>query len=409
METIEDKDILGPRSYRNSEKLIKYGDRVWQIAADNGLIGIKVDHESNNRLIVRETGHEFMILCSCSYLGLNRHPKIIQGAIAALQETGTTGLSLAEVRVRLNLLVRLEEGLRDLYGCPVLPGLSCSALTAGILPLLASGHLTDGRPRVMIFDRFCHFSMAYIKSTCADESMVLTSPHNDLDYIEDICKKYPRVAYVADGAYSMGGVAALEGLLALQDKYGLFLYFDDSHALSITGERGEGYIRSRIEMNPLTLIVGSLAKGFGASGGVAMLGDEKMFQFLYCNAGPVTWSQNMDVPAIGASLASIELHKSPELRVLQDSLQRNIAYFDSEFPTHLAGNGMPVRKIEVGEEDKAVALSKELYNRGYYCSAVFFPIVPRGQAGVRIMLRADLDMDQMKRFCADVKDIMASF
>jgi 7-keto-8-aminopelargonate synthetase-like enzyme len=157
------------------------------------------------------------------------------------------------------------------------------------------------------------------------------------------------------------------------------------------------------------MIVASLAKAFGTAGGIAMLGSQKQFDFLYRNAGPVAWSQNMEVPAIGASLASIELHRSPELRQLQEKLQRNIAYFDSQFPTPLAGNGMPVRKIEVGEEDKAVRLSTELYRRGYYCSAVFFPIVARGQAGVRIMMRADIEPEQLRAFCATTQEILSTF
>jgi 7-keto-8-aminopelargonate synthetase-like enzyme len=406
----EQEKVVGPKLYRNNEKMISAGERIWKSASASGLIGIKVDFESNNRLIVQETGHEFMVLASCSYLGLNHHPKIIQGIIDTLRETKTTGLSLAEVRIRLNLLARLEAGLGELFGAPALPGVSCSALTAGILPLIASGHLTeDGQPRVMVFDRFSHFSMAYIKPICADESLVLTSPHNDLNYLEDVCKKYPRVAYVADGAYSMGGLTELKGLLELQDRYGLFLYFDDSHSLSITGKYGEGYVRSRIDMNPLTIIVASLAKAFGASGGVAMLGSQQQFDFLYRHAGPVAWSQNMDVPAIGAALAAIEVHRSPELRQLQEKLQRNIDYFDSQFPTRMAGNGMPIRKIDVGEEAKAVHLSTELYRRGYYCSAVFFPIVARGEAGVRIMMRADIEPEQLRAFCADTKDIISSY
>ncbi|HBL27689.1 MAG TPA: 2-amino-3-ketobutyrate CoA ligase, partial [Acidobacteria bacterium] len=82
-------------------------------------------------------------------------------------------------------------------------------------------------------------------------------------------KKYPRVAYVADGAYSLGGTAPVEGLLELQDRYGLFLFFDDSHSLSVTGAMGEGYARSLMpdQLNPLTTIVASLGKAFGGSGG----------------------------------------------------------------------------------------------------------------------------------------------
>ncbi len=410
METSSEQSVLGPRRYRNNEKLIAVGDRGWQHAQDNGLIGIKVDFESNNRLVDTRTDHAFMTLCTCSYLGLNHHPKILQGSIDALREAGTNSLAMSTLRIRLNMMARMEEGFRELYGCPTLPGATCSALTAGILPLLASGHVTeDGKPRVMVFDRFCHFSMAYIKPICGDESLVLTSPHNDLNYLEDVCKKYPRVAYVADGAYSMGGLVALEGLLQLQERYGLFLYIDDSHSLSITGERGEGYVRSRLKMNPLTLIVASLAKAFGSAGGVAMLGSEKIFDFLSRNAGPLAWSQNIQTPSVGASLASIELHRSPELRQLQDQLQRNIALFDSQFPSPNAGNGMPIRLIQVGEEDRAIRLSSELYQRGYYCSAVFFPVVARGEAGVRVMMRADMTEQQVRTFCDDVKDILSHF
>ncbi|GHG73183.1 aminotransferase class I/II-fold pyridoxal phosphate-dependent enzyme [Comamonas sp. JC664] len=410
METSSEQSVLGPRRYRNNEKLIAVGDRGWQHAQDNGLIGIKVDFESNNRLVDTRTDHAFMTLCTCSYLGLNHHPKILQGSIDALREAGTNSLAMSTLRIRLNMMARMEEGFRELYGCPTLPGATCSALTAGILPLLASGHVTeDGKPRVMVFDRFCHFSMAYIKPICGDESLVLTSPHNDLNYLEDVCKKYPRVAYVADGAYSMGGLVALEGLLQLQERYGLFLYIDDSHSLSITGERGEGYVRSRLKMNPLTMIVASLAKAFGSSGGVAMLGSEKIFDFLSRNAGPLAWSQNIQTPSVGASLASIELHRSPELRQLQDQLQRNIALFDSQFPSPNAGNGMPIRLIQVGEEDRAIRLSSELYQRGYYCSAVFFPVVARGEAGVRVMMRADMTEQQVRTFCDDVKDILSRF
>lgn len=402
-------DVTGPRHYRNAEAMLARGERAWLRAAESGLLGIKVDHHSNDRLVVRETGHEFTLLCSCSYLGLNHHPRIVEGAVEALREAGTTGLSIAEVRVRLNLLARLEENLRDLFDAPALPGVSCSVLTAGILPLVASGHVGGGGgPRVMVFDRFCHFSMAYVKPICGDESLVLICPHNDLNYLEDVCKKYPRVAYVADGAYSMGGRTALEGLLELQDRYGLFLYFDDSHSLSVEGSRGEGYVRARVEMNPLTLIVASLAKGFGASGGVAMLGSEHDFDFLYRNAGPVAWSQNVDVAAIGACLASAAIHRSPELGRRQEALRCNVDFFDRRFPTRFAGDGLPIRMIEVGEEDRAVRLSDGLYRRGYYCSAVFFPIVARGAAGVRVMLRADLEADRLAGFCDAAEMLVAA-
>jgi 7-keto-8-aminopelargonate synthetase-like enzyme len=401
-------DITGPHSHRNNATMIRTADPVWQAAFDAGLIGIRVDtpDDPNNRLVDTDSGHEFINMCSCAYLGLNHHPDVLQGAVDALQEARATWLVVSTTRIRL--IARLEDELGELFGAHVLPGASCTALSAGILPLIASGHLGDGQPRVMVFDRFCHFCMNYVKPVCSDESLVLTCRHNDLNYLEDVCKKYPRVTYVADGAYSMGGAAELTGLMELQDRYGLFLYIDDSHSLSILGDRGEGFIRSRLPMNELTVIVSSLGKGFGTGGGVAMLGSRKMFEFAHRHAGPVGWSQNMALPLVGASLASAALHRSPELGRLQRRLQDNIALFDQAFPTPYAGNGLPVRRITVGKEEHAVQLSAEMYRRGFYTSAVFFPIVPKGDAGLRIMLRADMPQERISAFVDNVKDVMST-
>lgn len=407
MTDTEAAPVVGAHRHRNSEKLVETSDPVWQAAADHGLIGIRVGGDSNNRLVVTETGHEFVNLCSCSYLGLNYHPAVIEGAIDALRESGTTDLGSSPTRIRHELQARLEEELTDLFGATVLLGSSCSMLTAGILPLLASGHLAPGGPRVMVFDRFCHFSMAYVKAICADESLVLTCGHNDLDFLEDVCRRYPSVAYVSDGAYSMGGAAALDGMLELQDRYGLYLFVDDSHSLSLMGEHGEGFVRSRLTMSPLTTIVSSLGKGFGSDGGIAMLGDPAMASFLARHAGPVGWSQNMALPVIGAALASAAIHRSPELGELQSTLRANLDHLDELLPSPLAGNGLPVRRINVGEADRAVRLSAELYRRGYYCSAVFFPIVPRGEAGIRIMVRADTDRELLTTFAGHVRDVTA--
>lgn len=400
-------EVVGPRRYRNGESMVAASDPAWQAAAEYGLIGIEADADSNNRFVVRASEHEFVNMCSCAYLGLNYHPAVIEGAITALRESGTTELMTSTTRIKHTLQARLEEELGDLFGAHVLLGTTCSAVTAGILPLIASGHLATGGPRVMVFDRFCHFSMAYVKPICAEESLVLTCDHNDVSYVEDICRRYGSVAYVADGAYSMGGAAALDGFRELQERYGLLLFIDDSHSLSIMGEHGEGFVRSRLKINPLTIIVSSLGKGFGTGGGVAMLNDPAKVSFLARHAGPVGWSQNVTMPMVGASLASAAIHRSPELGELQNTLQSNLDYLDAILPTSLAGNGLPVRRINVGEADEAVRMSAELYRRGFYSSAVFFPIVPRDEAGLRIMVRADLTREQLATFAGHIHELSA--
>ncbi|NOJ95136.1 aminotransferase class I/II-fold pyridoxal phosphate-dependent enzyme [Corallococcus sp. CA049B] len=400
---------MGPHLHRNNQKMIPASESAWAVAREANMLDIRVEAvNGQNRMREVDTGHEFANLCSCSYLGLNSHPDVLQGGIDALKNAGITGLSMAEFRIRLGLMEELELQLADLFGGPVLPAVTSSALTAAILPVLGSGHLTDSEPLVMVFDKFAHFSMAFVKPIVADETRVLNAPHNDMNYLEDVCRKYPRVAYVCDGVYSTGGATDLQALLTLQEKYGLFLYLDDSHSLSTQGKNGEGYIRSRLRgMNDRTLIIASIAKAFGSTGGIAMLGSRKHKDFLY-RTGPMGWSQSLRTAAIGTSMGSIKVHRSPELAKRQEQLRRNIALFDEHIQTEQRGDGLHIKVVEVGEQDKAVKLSRELYKRGFYCSAVFFPIVPVGKAGIRLMLRGDLPTEQVQSFIGHLKEVLAT-
>ncbi|HLP62675.1 MAG TPA: aminotransferase class I/II-fold pyridoxal phosphate-dependent enzyme [Candidatus Deferrimicrobium sp.] len=404
---INENEIVGPHKYRNNETSIPISNKSWQQAEDSGLIHLVVNFKENETMIVEKNGHEFINLCSCSYLGLSSHPAILQGAIDAINEEKTLHLSMSTLRMRLTLKERVEAELSRLFNVQALQALSASVAIAGTLPLIASGHLAGGKPHVMIFDRFCHFSMAYMKPACADEALTMTCPHDDLNFIEDICKKYPRVAYVTDGVYSMGGLPSIKGLLELQDKYGLFLFFDDSHSISIKGSRGEGYILSQLgEINERTVLVGSLGKGFGANGAAVMLGHNVNADIIRRHGGPMTWSQDMNVPGLGAVMASIKIHQSPELGKFQEQLLENIELFDSMIDTPQKGNKCPIRLIVLGEDDDAILGAKELFEAGFYSSAVYFPIVPKGGAGLRIMLRSNIAREDIIRFCNCLKEIV---
>ncbi|MFJ2863080.1 aminotransferase class I/II-fold pyridoxal phosphate-dependent enzyme [Kitasatospora sp. NPDC087314] len=403
------EDITGPHRYRNNAKMVPASEAAWGLSQKHGMLGLVVEAvEGQNRLREIHTGHEFTNLSSCSYLGLNSHPTVVEAGRAALAEEQITGLSMGEFRIRLGIMERLEEELAEHFGTHVLPSVSCGVLSAAILPLLASGHLTDGEPLVVVFDRFAHFSMNFLKPIIADETLVLTCPHNDMEYLEDICKRYPRVAYVCEGAYSVGGTADLEGIKALQDRYGMFVYLDDSHAMSAVGEGGGGYARTVFdELDSRTIIVASIAKAFGSTGGIAMIGDRDVFEFLY-RSGPLAWSQGLRTAAVGTTLGALEVHRSPELGLRQRQLARNIELFDERLSGHgLRGTGSHIKFVVTGDNDRAVRLSTELYERGYYCSAMFFPIVAQGQAGVRMMLRGDMPTELTERFAGDLLDVLA--
>jgi 7-keto-8-aminopelargonate synthetase-like enzyme len=400
--------VMGPHRFRNNQRMVPASEAAWRLAADNGMLDIRVDAtDGQNRLRDVRTGHEFLNLSSCSYLGLNSHPTVVEAGIEALRDEQITGLAMAEFRIRLAAAHRLEEELSALFGARVLPSISCGVISSAVLPLLASGHLTDSEPLVVVFDKFAHFSMNFVKPVVADESMVLTCPHNDMQFLEDVCRRYPRVAYVCEGQYSTGGLADLRGIRELQEKYGMYVYLDDSHALSTQGPNGEGYARSVFrELNDRTMIVASTAKAFGSTGGIAMIGDSGAFDFLY-RSGPMGWSQGLRTAAVGTTMGSIAVHRSPELGERQRRLAGNIGIFDRRMKGRdVRGSGSHIKFVTVGDNERAVRLSTELYRRGYYCSAMFFPIVPRGQAGIRLMLRGDMTASMTEDFVTVLEDVL---
>lgn len=392
--------------FTNYRKVIALADQDWQNAEVGKISGLNVQVKTPN-VLVDQYGRTFHHFCTTSYLGLDYHPALLDGAMTALWETGTLRVANSKNRCKLAILAQYETQLSELFGASCLSALSCSAASAGILPLLASGAFTDNRPPVMVFDKHAHYSMNHFKTACADETQVVTCPHNDMDFIEDLCKRQRNVAYVTDGAYSMGGVADLDSLLYLKQRYGLFLYLDDSHALSTVGQCGAGLVRSRLPtVDERTLIVASLAKSFGASGGLAMFGSERHKVLVQRYGGPSNWSQSLNTAAIGAGMASIRLHRSRELGTLQERLQGNIRLFDSLIRTAQHGNSMAIRLIPCGETALANRLAVELAELGYFTSAVFFPVVPQNKAAIRITLRADMEAGVIRSFCEQITGLL---
>ncbi|WP_028696193.1 aminotransferase class I/II-fold pyridoxal phosphate-dependent enzyme [Pseudomonas cremoricolorata] len=389
----------------NYKRVIDTAETSWDYSQRSRLSGLNVTVLAPNHL-ADQFGRRLHHFCTSSYLGLDYHPRLLNGAVDAIRQNGTLRIANSRNRCKLGVLDDYEWRLSELFQSHCLATLSCSAASAGVLPLLAAGVFSDKQPPTLVFDRFANASMSHVKAACADETQVLTLPHNDMDQLEQVCRDHPRVAYVADGLYSMGGMCDLEGLLFLQERYGLLLYLDDSHALSTLGEQGAGLVRPEIDQaNEQTIIVASLDKSFGAGGGLVMLGSERHKRLIHRYGGPTNWSQSLNTAVIGAGLASIELHRTHTLTAAQDKLQKNLRLFDSLVPSEQAGSRSPIRLVRTGDAQSANQLSARLADQGYLTSAVFFPIVPNGSAAVRITLRADMEASVIIHFCTALLEL----
>lgn len=169
----------------------------------------------------------------------------------------------------------------------------------------------------------------------------------------------------------MGGIADIESLLYLKARYGLFLYLDDSHALSAVGKNGAGFVRPHLSaLDDQILLVASLGKSFAAGGGLVMFGSERQKSLVHRYGGPSNWSQSLNSAAIGAGLASIKIHLSDELTVLQEKLQKNIRLFDSLVETEQKRSFSAIRLVACGEATLATQISRRLADIGFYICGV---------------------------------------
>ena len=347
------------KKYRNTAFVIDQAAAHFDMAYRLKVMGIWGKSLHNRQVELQTPGDlpdTLVDFVRCSYLGLDNHPKVIEGALAAIDDYRSVHWSCARTRLNFGLLRDLEAKLSDLFRCRAAIAFSSVMLAnLGALPLIASGHLTDGVKPVVVFDRFCHASLAYHKPVIANETEVVTIGHNDMAALEAVCKRSPCVAYVADGVYSMGGSAPIPALRRLQEEYGLFLYIDDAHGISILGSRGEGFARSQLpaDLGPRCIVAASLGKGFGASGGVLLLGTEQQEDIFRRFAQPYAFSAAPNLAAVGAALGSAEVHATAELGRLQAALGQRIRAFDEQTCTPQRGSPLPICTLPIGKQEDA--------------------------------------------------------
>lgn len=391
--------------FRNTAFMINKSRQYFDAAHAAGLMAVQ-GRSTAGRSVALGTGpvdHRRQIIdfVRCSYLGLDNHPAIVAAAIEAIEAHHSLHWSCARTRLNFDLLAELEATLSEMFCARVLAFSTVMLANLGAMPLLASGQLTGEKKPIVVFDRIAHISLAYHKPVVADETQVETIAHNDIGALERLCREHPVVVYVCDGVYSMGGNSPIKELRQLQERYGLFLYIDDAHGISVFGRQGEGFARSQFPkvLGDRTIIVASLAKGFGASGGMVMLGTAEHEALFRRYSIPYAFSVAPNLAAVGAALGSCKIHRSSELGERQRRLAQRIKVFDCRVPTAEQGNPFPIRMIAIGSEAKAIAIARGLLDAGFYTSVTFFPTVAQGSAGIRVCITADHEVGDIERLC----------
>lgn len=391
--------------FRNTRYMLNKSRPYFDAAHANGLMAVQ-GRSTTGRTFLLGTGPldtrpQVIDFVRCSYLGLDNHPVVVSGAIEAIEAHRSLHWSCARTRLNFDLLAELEATLSEMFCARVLAFSSVMLANLGAMPILASGELTGGRKPVVVFDRTAHISLAYHKPVVADETRVETIAHNDIEALDRLCRENPVVAYVCDGVYSMGGNAPIIELRQLQERYGLFLYIDDAHGISLFGSQGQGFARSHFPqmLDDRTIIAASLGKGFGASGGMLMLGTADQEALFRRYSIPHAFSAAANLASVGAALGSCKIHRSAELGQRQRRLAQRIDLFDRRVTTAEQGNSLPIRMIAIGPETEAIAIARKLLDAGFYTSVTFFPTVGQGKGGIRVCITADHGISEIERLC----------
>ncbi|OSI32955.1 7-keto-8-aminopelargonate synthetase [Bradyrhizobium canariense] len=336
-----------------------------------------------------------------SYLGLDNHPLIVGGAIEAVQANRSFSSFAARTPFERDLVVELEEELSEMFRARVICFSSLLLASLEATRFLGSGQLTSGRKPIIVFDRALHDSLVCHKPVVSDEVHVETIAHNDVNDLKRLCRDNPAVVYVCGDIYPMGAHSRLTELRRLQERYGLFLNVHDAHGISIFGRQGQGFARSQFPqmLGERTIIAASLAEGFGASGGLLMLGTSQNEALCRRYIASGSFSEAPNRAAVGAALASCKIHRSAELGERQQRLVQRIGFFDRRLATAEQGNSLPIRTIIIGSEANAIEVARRLRDSGFRTSVTFFPKCGDGTAGIRVFITSEHEVCDIERLC----------
>lgn len=339
---------------------------------------------------------------TCGYLGLELDQRLKDGAIDFTQKYGTQyGISRGFLSSGIN--EELENYLSKMYGRPVITYSSTSSAHISVIPTLI--HYDEA----IVLDQQVHMSVQTAAQLVRQKGVPIEMiRHSNMEMLEkqleQLCRKHKKVWYLIDGVYSMyGDVAPMDELILLMNKYEeLYLYVDDAHGMSWYGNNGTGYLNSRIAQQKKVMLMTTMGKGFGVTGGVAVFPDEETHRKVRIFGGPLVYSHPLAPPIIGAAIASAKIHLSEDIYRIQNELKENIDYYNqlvskTELPV-VSSPVTPIKFIAMGDPKVASNMVKRLLNDGFFVSPALFPAVSMKNSGVRCSISRQVRKPEIKEF-----------
>ena len=375
-------------------------------AREAGLIQVTLENERIDGRIIKIHNRMCVNFASCSYLGLELDPRLIQAIVTASQKYGS---QFSASRAYLSITPYRTAEMRFMQICkrPVIIGPSTTLIHQSAIPVLVNDE------DAVILDQQVHNSVAAACRALAVRKVHMKiNAHNHMERLDRLInrlkKNHKKIWYMMDGLYSMAGdFAPVDQLTYLLDRHEqLHIYADDAHGASWQGRHGEGLILNKLGDNPKVTVTLSLNKSFAGAGGLLAVADDAVKQAIRDLGETLTFSGPIQPPMLGAVCASADIHLSNELAGHQRKLREKIQYFNALCANkglHLVDHSVsPIRFIQIGATEDTIWLARELLNRGYYVCSAGFPSVAKNKAGLRMTITNHITEEDMRMLTEEI-------
>lgn len=345
-------------------------------------------------MTIEREGKSLINFSSNDYLGLSKHPKVIEKAQEYLQRFGAGSGASRLVTGTLSIHEQLEEKLAQTFGTEAaLMFNSGFQANTSIIPALAD------RNSCIFIDKKCHNSL--IQGSILSRAAIKRFRHNNLDHLKDLLEQsesgnFNRKVIVSETVFSMDGDRSpVDSLAELATQFEALFYSDDAHALGVLGDQGLGlnYKQSGIDIS-----LGTFGKAFGSFGAFAGCTKE-MREYLINHSGGFIYTTALPPTIIGALDAALDL--IPEMESERAKLHQKISSFkeiiqDAGF--EIGQTDSQIIPIIIGDEDETMKLSNHLSDNGLWVSAIRPPTVDNGASRIRITfttMHSDSDIERL--------------
>lgn len=363
---------------------------VMHSSIDLGILHLTTDDNGFSHNTVSFNNKSYYNFSLCDYLNLSQDERLKAGAIKAIEQHGVC-TTVSKSYIKLKLYEEAEHYLSKVFKHPSILFSRSTLAHLGVLPVVVDPD------DAVIIDHQAHESIRIASTLLKGQSVYCeVLKHNRIDILEDKIKelqtKYRKIWYLADSVYSMyGDVLPYEELKVLLHQYESFhLYVDDAHGISWNGEQGRGFLLEHMAYHPRMMVIGSLVKGFGAGGGVAICYDDKMRDRLVTCAAPLIFSSPVCPPTLGAIIESSKIHLSNEIAERQLQLEQRMVLFNAiasqlNLPV-ISDPQVPITFIATGKPDMCQEICLSVYEKGFYVNAAHYPAVPINNSGIRALI-----------------------